>query len=174
MKLCIQARGPLPTCAEQTCVHIITARSVSMEQVLESCQLLNTDCAECTYSEACGKQKYICLYFSASWCRPCVEFTPHLKAKYAEMQSRTSDANQTQIVLVPMDQSPEQGREYFRTMPWYTIEFDESMCDSLANSLNVNTVPTLLVFRQNGKLVTASGYRELQEHVEAGTTPEWL
>lgn len=145
---------------------------IQMNRFFRDCQLLDRDCNECSYKSACGDKEYICLYFSASWCKPCVEFTPHLKQQYEKMKSLNT--TKTEIILVPLDQSPESGREYFEGMPWITSGFEESTTDSLCTTFDVQSVPTLIVFRQDGSEVTRRGYLELQEHIEAGTMPEWL
>ena len=68
------------------------------------------------------KTEIICLYFSAHWCGPCRKFTPALSDFYKEINS---ESKQIEVIFCSSDQDQNQFKEYFGTMPWIAIPFDD-------------------------------------------------
>jgi nucleoredoxin len=56
--------------------------------------------------------KVVLLYFSASWCGPCHQFTPILKDFYDEVQAEAG--GNLEIVYVPGDRSLQEMMQYFQ------------------------------------------------------------
>ncbi|CAM8940004.1 unnamed protein product [Rhodiola kirilowii] len=77
------------------------------------------------------KGKKIGLYFSASWCGPCQNFTPQLVTVYNEFSSK----GDFEIVFVSGDSDAESFDEYFSKMPWLAIPFSDSETRSNLDSL---------------------------------------
>ena len=92
------------------------------------------------------------VYFSAHWCGPCCHFTPILSKFYNEVNS---SSKQIEIVFFSWDQDEEEFQKYFNLMPWKAITFGNPKIEELADKYNVNSIPTLLIFK-NGTLVSDS------------------
>merc|ERR1712072_319734 len=60
--------------------------------------------------------KHLGLYFSASWCPPCKNFTPKLIETYNKIKS--SKPNDFEIVFVSSDRDQSSFNEYYEKMPW--------------------------------------------------------
>lgn len=52
-------------------------------------------------------------------------------------------------------------RSYMGDMPWLSIPFDSKARGTAAQLLGVTALPTLLVFDENEKLITANGRAEI-------------
>jgi thiol-disulfide isomerase/thioredoxin len=99
--------------------------------------------------------KVVCLYFSASWCAPCRQFTPLLSKKYTELK----DAGEAiEIVYVPADRSEAEAMEYYKKMPWTMLKFDERvLADHLNSVYKVMGIPTLVILNEKGEVITVDG-----------------
>ncbi len=64
------------------------------------------------------------LYFSAHWCPPCRRFTPELVNFYNKVKSGPL-AEQLEIVFISYDRDEKSYDDYYDSMPWLTIPFDE-------------------------------------------------
>lgn len=95
---------------------------------------------------------YLALYFSAHWCPPCKRFTPMLAEVYNTLKQQNKPL---EIVFVSSDRSEAQFDEYFKTMPWLALPFnDRQTKEELGDQFQVSGIPTLLVFDDQGKLVS--------------------
>jgi thiol-disulfide isomerase/thioredoxin len=63
-------------------------------------------------------KKVIGIYFSASWCGPCRQFTPILIEFYQRMKSK---GKKFEIIFISRDQNAEQFGEYYSKMPWLAV-----------------------------------------------------
>jgi nucleoredoxin len=95
----------------------------------------------------------VALYFSASWCPPCRQFSPLLKQFYKNAQ----DLN-FEIVYISSDRSLQEFQDYYATMPWTAIPTDAASAhykNELAKSLNIRGIPALVVLdAKTGYFVT--------------------
>jgi len=82
----------------------------------------------------------ILVFFSASWCLPCVRFTPKLIQTYNNLQKR---GERVEIVYCSMDQVPNCYQSYAQKMPWYAVPFD-------APNVTQQLVTTLLDTKRHG------------------------
>ena len=96
----------------------------------------------------------ICLYFSAHWCGPCRKFTPVLSDFYKQINS---ESKQIEIIFCSSDNDQKQFNEYFGTMPWIAIPFDDDSKDQISDDLGVSSIPTLIVFDKNGNVLDNDG-----------------
>lgn len=98
------------------------------------------------------------LYFSAHWCGPCRTFTPQLAKVYNQLKEQ---GKKLEIVFISSDQDDDSFRAYHSEMPWLAIPFDDKKHIShLKETFQVNSIPTLILFDETGKMVTRAG-REL-------------
>ena len=96
------------------------------------------------------KGKMVAFYFSASWCGPCRSFTPTL-VKFYKKAARKKNV---EIVFVSSDKTEEAMKTYMKKMPWLAIDFNEKERTAFKNEMKVNGIPTLIVFDENGKIIS--------------------
>ena len=96
------------------------------------------------------KGKMVAFYFSASWCGPCRSFTPTL-VKFYKKAARKKNV---EIVFVSSDKTEEAMKTYMKKMPWLAIDFNEKERTAFKNEMKVNSFPTLIVFDENGKIIS--------------------
>ncbi|KAI8528274.1 hypothetical protein RHMOL_Rhmol12G0137400 [Rhododendron molle] len=107
------------------------------------------------------KGKKVGLYFSASWCGPCRQFTPNLVEVYNEL----SPKGDFEIVFVSADEDDEAFKGYFSKMPWLAIPFfDSNTRDRLDELFKVMGIPYLVILDENGKVMTEDGVEFIQEY----------
>ena len=101
------------------------------------------------------ESKRIALYFSAHWCPPCRQFTPIL----ADFYTKSIKENKSlEIIFVSSDKDAASFAEYFKSMPWKALPFEQREVKAkLASVFGIQGIPTLLVFDNEGNLVTADG-----------------
>jgi nucleoredoxin len=101
------------------------------------------------------KGKTVAVYFSASWCPPCRQFTPQLVKFY----KRTAKKENIEIVLVSSDKTEKAMTGYVKKykMPWLTVPFGHPAAAALKKSLKVSGIPALIVFSPAGKIVSQNG-----------------
>jgi len=101
------------------------------------------------------KGKIVGLYFSAHWCGPCRSFTPQLVEKYLAIKSA---GYAFEIIFVSSDEDEESAMDYFKTMPWLMIKFeDRSLDEQLSKEYDISGIPTLVLLDEDGSLLTADG-----------------
>ena len=67
------------------------------------------------------KGKIIGLYFSAHWCPPCQKFTTILANFYYKLKIEKN----FEIVFISGDEDAGEFKDYFETMPWLAVSFDD-------------------------------------------------
>lgn len=115
-------------------------------------------------ADALGAAPLVALYFSASWCGPCRQFSPRLAAFHKQAQG----PQQPPIVFVSLDRDEPSFAAYFAKLPFLAVPYD--LANNLASRLSISAVPSLLVFARDGTLVTAKGVEGLSR-AEAGAGP---
>lgn len=107
------------------------------------------------------KGKKLGLYFSASWCGPCRQFTPVLIEAYNELLKE----GDFEIVFISADEDDESFNGYFSKMPWLAIPFaDEEARDRLDELFEVRGIPHLVILDGNGKVVSDEGVEIIREY----------
>jgi nucleoredoxin len=104
---------------------------------------------------ALGPDAVIGLYFSAHWCPPCRGFTPVLAKCYKELKE---SGKNFEVVFVSGDKDEEAFQEYFNEMPWLALPFsDRDLKQDLNKVFQVNGIPTLVLLKADGTLITDEG-----------------
>ncbi|CAM9676996.1 unnamed protein product [Phaeothamnion confervicola] len=95
-------------------------------------------------AEALKGKELVCLYFSASWCGPCRNFTPSLAKFYKKAQEARPDA--LEVLFVSSDKDPDSFAKYFEEMPWLALPWGERRrAADMMSSFKVAGIPTLIV-----------------------------
>jgi len=95
------------------------------------------------------------VYFSAHWCGPCRSFTPKLIELYNKCREQDKSF---EVVFASSDNNETEFNEYYAEMPWCTLSFSERVLEgALSNHFNVDGIPTLVLLKGNGELITEEG-----------------
>jgi nucleoredoxin len=89
------------------------------------------------------KDKYLMLYFSASWCPPCRAFTPTLSEFYTKLKAERSDF---ELLFVSSDKTEADFNDYFKKMSFGALPFkfrDEKA--ALSKLFGVSGIPMLII-----------------------------
>lgn len=114
--------------------------------------------ADGTEVDAAGalKGKTYGVYFSASWCGPCKNFTPKLAAAYKKLKAERGD--DFEVVFVSADRNEAAFKDYFGTMPWLALPYtDRDRESDLSALFEVEGIPTLALVGPDGKVANADG-----------------
>jgi nucleoredoxin len=135
--------------------------SFSMESLLGP-QLLKSVSESGSTTALLKDTKLVCLYFSASWCPPCVKFSPLLKEFY-----KNTSRQDIQIVYVSSDRSLDEFKNYYGSMPWLAIPTDAKAAQvktNLANKFRLTGIPTLIVLdAKSGLFVTSQARQQVHD-----------
>ena len=128
--------------------------------------LLNA--AEQKVSSSSLKNKYIGLYFSASWCGPCRSFTPEL------IKFRNEHAENFEVVLVGGDGSPKAQSKYIKkyNMPWLAMENQSEEAKAASKNLQVQYIPYLVILAPDGRVITKDGVSDVRS-MGGGAFAHW-
>lgn len=92
------------------------------------------------HTNSCFLLSLIGLYLSAHWCPPCRGFTPTLIEFYKTMQANNQGL---EVIYVSLDRNRASFDEYYGTMPWYTIPYEDdarvSRTDSAISNWTTNS-----------------------------------
>jgi len=124
-------------------------------------ELLKADGSKVSADSALKGKDYVCLYFSAHWCPPCRMFTPKLKEWYKEVQDKN-----VEIIFVSGDRSEKDMMDYMKEShgDWLATEHDSELSDKLNEKFEVSGIPSLVVLKGNGTLVTKGGRADVSQH----------
>jgi nucleoredoxin len=109
------------------------------------------------------EKKVIAFYFSAHWCPPCRGFTPVLVEAY-----NNAACKDFEIIFVSSDRDADSMREYMKEtgMPWLAVPFGSATANKLKKQFGVTGIPTLIVLRADGSVITKNGRYEIAENQE--------
>ena len=93
------------------------------------------------------KGKYVGIYFSAHWCGPCRNFTPKLAETYKKLKAA---GKEFEVVFCSADRDQTQFDEYFGTMPWIALPFEDRERAETLNEVSSchGTLPCLILYVQ--------------------------
>lgn len=102
----------------------------------------------------------VALYFSAQWCPPCKGFTPTLAAAYNTINQ---GQKQLEIVFVSADQSEEDFKNYFSSMPWLSMVFDVDAHGDVCDKFDISSIPSLVVLNKDGTVKFPNAKHDVEE-----------
>ncbi len=140
------------TVAEQTQETQMAAAGAKATAKIPSAlkgRLIDADGKPANLENASGLvPKYYLFYYSASWCGPCVAFTPELVRFYNRMKASNPELV---VVLVPNDKSGDAALAYMKKsrMSFPGVEFDKLSRSEIPKNPG-NTIPALRLTDENG------------------------
>ncbi len=105
------------------------------------------------------------IYFGAHWAPPCRLFTTTLTEFYNETNKGIEFGAKKpfEVLFVSLDGNEEAFRRNFSEMPWLGISpKEEARVSALKQKYGVNGVPTLVITKPNGELITYDGRKDIQ------------
>lgn len=99
--------------------------------------------------------KYFAVYYSASWCGPCKQFTP----KLVEFYNRIKPSHpEFELILVSSDYSEPDMDAYMKmdAMPWPALDFRKTNPKHVLTSYKGKGIPCLVFLDANGKVLSHS------------------
>lgn len=102
-----------------------------------------------------GGVKYYGLYYSASWCGPCRQFTPQFIATYRQMKAKYPEF---EVVFVSRDHSSSDQRDYVKAdnMPWLVLRYEDAMGDPELQRYCGPGIPCLVLVDAQGRVLSDS------------------
>lgn len=115
--------------------------------------LVTSDGKTMSLDAALGDSEYVFVYFSAHWCPPCRGFTPAL----SDFFTANHAALKFKIVFVSSDQDEAAFQSYFGSMAkgFLALPYGDAHKDVIG--ADVRGIPTLKLFKRDGKLLTSDG-----------------
>ena len=127
-------------------VFDISPGMASLFRGLSQDMLLSQNRQKVSLSNAVAN-KIVLFYVSAHWCGPCRQFTPQLARFYEE------NKKDVEIVFLSADHDAESFVEYFKSMPWKAVPYDDDLRESLQARYRVSAIPRLIVVNKNGTTI---------------------
>ncbi|MSU69740.1 MAG: redoxin domain-containing protein [Opitutaceae bacterium] len=99
--------------------------------------------------------KFYAIYFSASWCPPCREFTPGFVDAYGKIRALYPEL---EVVLVNHDHSQADMLAYMRNdqMKWPALRWEDIKGAAAINRYAGEGIPCLVLVDENGKVLSDS------------------
>ncbi|CAF0942630.1 unnamed protein product [Adineta steineri] len=115
--------------------------------------ILNKSDEEIDLDDEEYEETIIGLYFTASWCGPCQEFTP----KLAKFYEQYSEEKNFEIIYIGSDDDEESFDEYYEKMPWLRLDFQQrKKVEELKKKFDIDGIPTLLLLEgESGDVICA-------------------
>jgi nucleoredoxin len=126
--------------------------------------------------------KYFAVYYSASWCGPCRQFTPDLVKWYNDNKPKHPEF---ELVFVSSDHDEGAMEAYIAAdkMPWPALKYTKKRTNRSVTQFSGRGIPCLVFLDADGKVLSHSyegdnyvGPRKVLKDIEktlgAGTTPE--
>mmetsp|Transcript_21386 Transcript_21386/g.52642 ORF Transcript_21386/g.52642 Transcript_21386/m.52642 type:complete len:225 (-) Transcript_21386:53-727(-) len=112
-------------------------------------------------AELLKDKELIALYFSASWCPPCRQFSPWLKQFY-ETHAKSA---KLEIIYVSSDKTIPSFEDYYKTMPWLAVPGEKGSAaikQRLANTFGIMGIPALMIMdAKTGQFISGSGREDV-------------
>jgi thiol-disulfide isomerase/thioredoxin len=100
------------------------------------------------------KQKYLVLYFSASWCGPCHQFNPEFIAWY----KANGGGKDFEVILVGQDDDTAAIKKYMKdeAFPWIAFEKKGKQFEAIEKKYGGKGIPCVVVLDEKDEVVAHS------------------
>ena len=110
------------------------------------------------------------MYFSASWCPPCQQFTPLLARFYKEWNENNQ---QIEILFASADHTDTDYQNYLKKMPWLAMPYGAPEVKAGFEGFKIQTIPNLIIMDGKGNVISDTARDEVPQH-GAGVIDQWL
>lgn len=100
------------------------------------------------------------VYFSASWCGPCRQFSPLLVETYNKLKRQNKPF---EIVLVSSDSDETAMENYMKeyNMAWPAVKYGSEEANFLKEHFQVSGIPYLVILNSSGDVISTNGRSEV-------------
>ncbi|CAH1776049.1 unnamed protein product [Owenia fusiformis] len=106
--------------------------------------------------------KVVGLYFSASWCPPCKQFTPLLCKLCTELAQQKVAT--FEVVFISFDKNEAEMDSYREEQgEWLALPFKDPYIEELKEKYKVTSIPKLVIVKTNGDVITHTGRKDVQD-----------
>lgn len=106
-----------------------------------------------------SKIPFFGLFFGASWCPHCHNFLGILIKEYKRINQ---DKKNLEIVFASLDSDLKEYTQFVKEMPWCYLPLSHHASD-LQSFLDVQSIPCLIIFDNNGFVVDYSGIASIKK-----------
>ncbi|CAF1632899.1 unnamed protein product [Adineta ricciae] len=133
--------------------------------------ILNKEKEEIDLNDEKYKGKVFGFYFSAHWCPPCRLFTP----KLIDFYKKYAEEKKLEIIFLSSDNDQESFDEYYKEMPWLTLDFNEQdKKDEIENKFEISGIPKLiLIDGDTGDVICTDAREQIQNRDKQGENFPW-
>ncbi|XP_071953474.1 nucleoredoxin-like protein 2 [Antedon mediterranea] len=133
-----------------------------MASLFKGKRLLRTNGEAILDTDAILDGKVIGVYFSASWCPPCRQFTPVLANLYQEIKDKKYPF---EVVFVSVNEDSEQLKQYLIEDhgDWLHLPFTSPFTNELTELFHIQAIPKLIILKPSGEVITTLGRKMIQE-----------
>ena len=120
-----------------------------------------------------SNEKVIGLYFSAHWCPPCRQFTPHLGNIYNACKAVPN--RNFEVIFCSNDRQDQEYTNYANSMPFARLPFQDRRTQSLSSAFGVMGIPCLVLIRaRDGAVINGNARGDfLQDSGATGNGFPW-
>ena len=93
-------------------------------------------------------------YFSALWCPPCVGFNPVILDFYKKVNKEQKNF---EIIMCSLDEDEDDFKQYLNKLPFPAIDYSDPKLEELSSAFEIETIPVLIIFDNNGNLIELNG-----------------
>ncbi|XP_022087942.1 nucleoredoxin-like protein 2 [Acanthaster planci] len=113
-------------------------------------------------AEEALERRVVGLYFSASWCPPCRQFTPLLREVYEELTARGVPF---EVVFISFDKTAEDLQSYVMDDhgDWLFLPFADPLISELKDRFSITAIPQLIIVKPDGDVITPQGRKHVQD-----------
>jgi thiol-disulfide isomerase/thioredoxin len=114
--------------------------------------------------------KVLGIYFSASWCGPCRNFTPQLVSLH---NTTKKEMKPFEIIFVSCDHSNEDFQSYYlgHHGSWLAIPYDDPKREILQGIFNVRGIPRFAIIAPSGRIICDNAAGQL---LNSNLVDQWI
>ena len=137
---------------------------------LTGATLVKADGSQIQAETALKDKDLVLYYFSAHWCPPCRHFTPVLRDFYQEVKEMG-----VEVVFVSADSSEKEMVAYMKEAhgDWLATQHESAVSKLLDEKYGITGIPTLVVCKKDGTLVTKEGRGHVTSKKPAQAVSDW-